>query len=59
MRVLRETFGMPMDVEFAHDGKNLYILQCRPQSRLEEEEPVLVPKWVPEKRKLFSANQAT
>jgi len=57
MRVLKETFGMPMDVEFAHDGKDLFILQCRPQSQLEDEEQVLIPKWVPEKKKLFSANK--
>ena len=57
MRVLKETFGMPMDVEFAHDGKDLFILQCRPQSQLEDEEQVLIPKWVPEKKKLFSADK--
>ncbi|MCX6096313.1 MAG: PEP/pyruvate-binding domain-containing protein [Candidatus Bipolaricaulota bacterium] len=57
MRVLRETFGMPMDVEFASDGKDLYILQCRPQSYIEDEERVQVPKWVPEKRKLFTAGR--
>jgi hypothetical protein len=57
MRVLKETYGMPVDVEFAHDGKDLHILQCRPQSQLEDEEPVLIPKWIPEKKKLFSAHR--
>jgi pyruvate, water dikinase len=57
MRVLQEAFGIPMDVEFAHDGMVLHILQCRPQSRLGEEEPVAVPNWIPEKRKLFSATK--
>jgi len=57
MDVLKGTFGMPMDVEFAHDGKDLYILQCRPQSQLEPEERVAIPKWVPAKRKLFSAGR--
>jgi pyruvate, water dikinase len=57
MRALRDTFGMPMDIEFAHDGKTLHILQCRPQSFREEGEPAMVPKWVPEKQKLFSANR--
>ncbi len=57
MRLLRENFGMPMDVEFAHDGRNLHILQCRPQSRLEDEGPVEVPTSVPEERKLFSAHK--
>jgi len=57
MRVLKDTFGMPMDVEFAHDGKDLYILQCRPQSRLDDEEPISLPARVPDKRKLFSATK--
>jgi pyruvate,water dikinase len=57
MRTLREAFGMPMDVEFAHDGKNLYILQCRPQSRFEDEEDVVLPALVPEAKKLFSASK--
>lgn len=57
MGVLKDTFGMPMDVEFAHDGTHLYILQCRPQSHMESEEPVPIPKWIPEKRKLFTANK--
>ena len=57
MRALRDTFGMPMDVEFAHDGTRLHILQCRPQSFREEDEPGLVPKWVPDRLKLFSANR--
>ena len=57
MRVLHEAFGIPMDVEFAHDGTTLHILQCRPQSRLGDEEPVVVPSWIPEKRKLFSATK--
>jgi hypothetical protein len=57
MNVLREAFGMPMDVEFAHDGKDLHILQCRPQSRMDDEAAAVIPSWVPEKRKLFSADR--
>jgi pyruvate,water dikinase len=57
IRTLRETFGMPMDAEFAHDGTDLYLLQCRPQSRLDDERRVEIPTWVPERRKLFSANR--
>jgi hypothetical protein len=57
MRALRETFGLPMDVEFAHDGKDLYILQCRPQSQMDEEETVSIPAWIPDRQKLFSASR--
>lgn len=57
MRVLKETFGIPMDVEFAHDGKDLYILQCRPQSRLDDEEAIAIPARIPGERKMFSAKR--
>ena len=57
MRILRDAFGMPMDVEFAHDGRNLHILQCRPQSRLEDEAASEVPVSLPDERKLFSARK--
>ncbi len=57
MRTLQATMGMPVDLEFAHDGQSLYLLQCRPQSRLGDEGPVTIPHWIPEKRKLFSAKK--
>ena len=57
MRILRDAFGMPMDVEFAHDGRNLHILQCRPQSRSEDEDACEIPVSIPEERKLFSARK--
>lgn len=54
---LEAALGTPVDLEFAHDGENLHILQCRPQSRASAEQQVVVPTWVPEERKLFSANR--
>jgi len=57
MRILRDAFGMPMDVEFAHDGRKLHILQCRPQSRSEDEGACEIPVSIPEERKLFSARK--
>ncbi|MBN1938247.1 MAG: PEP/pyruvate-binding domain-containing protein, partial [Candidatus Aminicenantes bacterium] len=57
MAVLKDIFGMPMDVEFAHDGKDFYILQCRPQSRLDDEEAIAIPAWIPDEHKLFSAKR--
>lgn len=57
MNVLKDVFGIPMDVEFAHDGKDLYILQCRPQSRLDDEEAIAIPAWIPAEHKLFSAKK--
>jgi len=58
MRVLQEAMGTPVDVEFAHDGEHLYLLQCRPQSQVSEDGPVPeFPRHLPEERRLFSANR--
>lgn len=32
LKLLQETFGTPVDIEFASDGNDFYLLQCRPQS---------------------------
>ena len=34
--LLREKLGSPADIEFASDGEDLYLLQCRAQSHTEE-----------------------
>lgn len=55
--VLEETIGTPVDIEFAHDGKDFYLLQCRPQSYSEDIAPSPIPKDLPEEDILFSANR--
>jgi len=55
--VLGETWGGPVDVEFAHDGQELHILQCRPQSRGEEYTRVSIPTTIPEEDKIFTASR--
>lgn len=57
LKVLEEVLGVPVDIEFASDGKDLYLLQCRPQSYGDEQEPVDIPAGVPEEKVLFSANR--
>ncbi|MFB3854219.1 MAG: PEP/pyruvate-binding domain-containing protein [Vicinamibacterales bacterium] len=57
MAALKDAIGAPVDVEFAHDGKDLYIVQCRPQSGGGDERRVPVPSGIPESRKLFTANR--
>jgi pyruvate, water dikinase len=57
MKALRDTFEEPMDVEFAHDGKALHILQCRTQSHRGDDEPVPIPKGIPADRKVFTASR--
>ncbi|BDU78251.1 PEP/pyruvate-binding domain-containing protein [Mesoterricola sediminis] len=55
--ILQEALGTSVDLEFAHDGSNLYLLQCRPQSRMDEEGRIHMPTKVPYEDKLFSASK--
>lgn len=57
LAVLRDAFGMPVDIEFAHDGRDLYLLQCRPQSRSRGAAPSAIPREVPKEQLLFTANR--
>ena len=57
LATLEETLGYPVDIEFASDGKDFYLLQCRPQSHGIESKPAPIPKDVPEKNVVFSANR--
>ncbi len=57
LRVLREKIGGPVDIEFAHDGTDLYLLQCRPQSAQDESSPVPIPADVPNDRVVFAARR--
>ena len=57
LRVLREKIGGPVDLEFAHDGTDLYLLQCRPQSAQDDASPVAIPKDVPNDRVIFAARR--
>ena len=55
--LLEQKLKTPVDIEFAHDGKNFYLLQCRPQSYVEGSAPAHLPKDVPRDRVVFSANR--
>ena len=57
LRVLRERLETPVDIEFASDGKDFYLLQCRPQSFLADAAPVPVPRDVPSDRVLFATRR--
>jgi hypothetical protein len=52
-----ETLGGPVDIEFAVDGGELYLLQCRAQSYTEESAPAPIPWDLPPDRILFSATR--
>lgn len=54
---LEEGIGRPVDLEFAHDGEHLYLLQCRVQSRSGEEAPAPIPRDLKRSDIVFSANR--
>ena len=56
-RILEETLGTPVDIEFAHDGTDFYLLQCRPQSFADEDAPSPIPKDVAVEDTLFAAHR--
>ncbi len=57
LKILAEKIGTPVDIEFAHDGKNLYLLQCRPQAYTENLQPAPIPQDMQEDKLMFSANR--
>ncbi len=54
---LQEKFNMPVDIEFASDGKHFYLLQCRPQAYSEDTSPTKIPKDIPLDKIIFSAKR--
>ncbi len=57
LSLLREKLGVPIDIEFACDGKHLYLLQCRSQSHGEASAGATIPADIPPDRIVFSANR--
>ncbi len=57
LRLLEEKLETPVDIEFASDGKDFYLLQCRPQSYLEGCEPAPIPKDLAREKTLFFSNR--
>jgi hypothetical protein len=55
---LREALDGPVDIEFAHDGTDLYLLQCRAQSHAEEFAPASIPRNLPRDVVLFTAHRS-
>lgn len=57
MKVLQENFKHPIDIEFASDGKDFYLLQCRSQSYREEAKPASIPRGFSQEDVVFTANR--
>ncbi len=55
--VLQDTIGVPVDIEFAHDGTDLVLLQCRTQSGGIDTAPAPIPRDVPRDDIVFTANR--
>jgi pyruvate,water dikinase len=57
LKVLRDKMGVPVDIEFASDGRDFYLLQCRPQSFSHDAVAAPIPRDIPADRVLFTANR--
>jgi len=57
LTILEEELHTPVDVEFAHDGEHLYLLQCRPQSQANAARPDPIPQDLPWQDVVFTANR--
>ena len=55
LKQLEAAYGCPVDIEFAHDGHEFHLLQCRPQVVRGATEAVRVPGDISSERRIFSA----
>jgi len=55
--VLAEKLGYPVDLEFASDGRDFHLLQCRPQSSSHDTTASVIPADLPADRVLFAADR--
>jgi pyruvate,water dikinase len=57
LRLLKDKTGGPVDIEFASDGKDFYLLQCRPQSFGEDAASAPIPNDLPADKLIFEARR--
>jgi pyruvate,water dikinase len=57
VQFLEKALGFPVDIEFAHDGTDFYLLQCRAQSYSEDSLPVEIPEDIQPEKVIFTANR--
>ena len=57
LRTLEAAYGCPVEIEFACDGNDLYLLQCRPQVTRGFQEAARPPEDIPADRRIFSASR--
>ncbi len=54
---LQEQLDHPIDIEFACDGEDFYLLQCRSQSYGSDIIPADIPVDIPKEKIIFTANR--
>jgi len=57
LKTLEMYLQSPVDIEFAHDGKDFYLVQCRPQAMSGDTAPSVLPHDVRPDDVLFTANR--
>jgi len=57
LKTLEMYLRSPVDIEFAHDGKDFYLVQCRPQAMSGDSAPSVLPHDVRPEDILFTANR--
>jgi pyruvate, water dikinase len=57
MNRLEAALGGPVDIEFAHDGQHLYLLQCRPQSHGPDDMAAEIPRRAAAEDVVFTARR--
>ena len=57
LKTLQMKIKSPVDIEFASDGQDFYLLQCRPQSFTGDSNSDVIPKDVPLEKVIFTAHR--
>lgn len=57
LQILRRELGTPVDIEFACEGNQFYLVQCRSQSGSLTDMPAPIPRDLPRSRVLFTADR--
>jgi predicted nucleotidyltransferase len=57
LALLEKNYGHPVDIEFAHNGHDFYLLQCRSQSYHHDNKPAVIPENIEPEKTIFTANK--
>ncbi len=57
LKTLEDKMETPVDIEYAFDGTDFYLLQCRPQSSSGENLALPIPRDIPPERIIFTSNR--